>query len=149
MTRLLRILLAIAYLAWLAAWFWAFSFGFSSAYFDHHRATRIPVLLLGLFAVAIPPLSCYWTLSRALAGRLTPLRAVLLNGIASAFPLGLFWSVLAIWRGVAHGMGRNAFEADEAMGNGIVFLFCAAVFLAAVLAVPLVLGCIGICRRRR
>jgi hypothetical protein len=148
MTRLIRPLLALLYAAWLAAWFWTFSFGFSSSFFAYHLGTRIPVLLLGLIAIAVPPLSCYRTVSRALNGTLSPLKAALLNLVASGAPLLLFWGVLALWVQLARLAGHSAFEADEAMGNGIVFLFCVGVFLAAAFGVPLILGLVELWRRR-
>lgn len=143
-----RPLLTACYLAWLTAWFWVFTFGFSSSFFAYHRATRIPVLLLALLAVAVPPLSCRAALDRALKGSLSPLRATLLNLVACAAPLGLFWGVLAAWTALARATGSIAFEADEAMGHGITFMLCAAAALTAVLVVPVMLAGVALWRRR-
>jgi len=147
--RLLSLLLVFAYLAWLSAWFWVFSFGFSAHFFEYHLGTHIPVFFLALVSIAVPPLSCYWTLGRALKGTLGQVRAALLNLAISAAPLGLFWVILAGWVALARWTGHLAFEADEAMGNGIVFMFCVAVVLVAVLCVPLILGGVALWKRRK
>jgi len=147
--RFFFLFLGIAYLAWLASWFWVFSFGFSSSFFEFHRDTRIPVFLLALLAIAVPPLSCFWTLRRVFKKTLSPLWASLLNLAISAAPLGIFWGVLAAWIALARRAGHSAFEADEAMGNGIVYLFCVAVFGVAAVFVPLVLGGRALWQRRR
>jgi len=149
MRRFLRLLGILAWLGWLLGWFWAFSIGFSASYFDFHRATRIPVLLLALLVIGVAPLSCHRYLDRALGGRLGAVRASLANLAVCALPLGLFWGVLAGWVALARRAGRLAFEADEAMGNGIVFLLCAAVVLAAGAVVPLLLGVVTLLRRFR
>jgi len=149
MRRLLQLLGVLAWLGWLLGWFWALSFGFSDSYFDYHRATRIPVLLLALLVIGVAPLSCRRFLARALGGRLGAVRASLANLAFCALPLGLFWGVLAGWVTLARRAGVLAFEADEAMGNGIVFLLCAAVVLAAGAIVPLLLGVVTLVRRFR
>lgn len=136
----IRYLLILSYIAWLAAWFWTFSFGFSQSFFSYHLATRIPVLILALFAVAVPPLACYWTIRRAMEGHWSLAKAVAVNLAANAAPLLFFWGVLAVWVNLARASGHNAFEADEAMGNGITFMLCVAVSLAFGLLVPLILG---------
>jgi len=149
MIKRLRPLLALTYAAWLAAWFWIFSFGFTTSYFTYHLGSRIPVLLLALLAIAVPPFSCAWTIRRALNGTLGPIRAILLNLALSGAPLLLFLGVLATWIKLVRLAGGIAFEGDEALGHGIVFLVCGAVVLAAILIVPLLLGAVALRRHRR
>jgi len=56
---LFRFALIVLYLGWLAGWFWGFSFAYGPSFFEYHLDTRLHILFLALFAVAIPPLVGY------------------------------------------------------------------------------------------
>ena len=141
-------LFIILYLAWLASWFWVFSFGFSSHFFEYHLGTRVPVLIMALVSVAVPPLSAYWAIRRVGQGILGPAKAILFNLALCSAPLALFIGVLSLWVTLARSTGHQAFEADEALGNGITFMLCVVAALGVALAVPLVLGAVKLWKSR-
>lgn len=148
MIKMLRPALFIAFLAWMAIWFWAFSFAYSSNFFQYHLGTRLPFLFLSLLAVAVPPLSSYWVLSRTIRMKSSATRAGLVNLVISALPLLLFLGVYFLWVFLFQGPGRVAFEADEAMAIGIDFALCVGVFVATNVILWLVIVGIKLFGRR-
>ena len=147
--KLLRWALALAYLAWLAFWFWAFSFAYSDSFFDYNRWTRVPALLLALGAVAVPPLSAWTVLRKTHGGSWSKVTAWTVNLALTGLPLAVFWGLMAAAVLIARAFGRNAFSADDAMGVGIDFMLCAAVVVAFNVAVGAwLLGCHLYGRRR-
>ena len=134
-TTLLRTALVVAFLAWMAGWFWTFGYSFSSNFFRHNLDSRFPLVFMKLLAVAVPPLSGYWAVTRTIGHKMGAIKAFLVNLAVSAVPLLVFAAVLEIWLAIARRQGELAFEADEAMGIGIDFLFCQAAFLATNLIV--------------
>jgi hypothetical protein len=126
----LRWALALAYLGWLGFWFWAFSFAYSDSFFRYNLATRLPVLLLALGAVAVPPWSAWVVLRKAHSGAWSKVAAWASHLVVTALPLALFWGLVTAAVLTARAFGRNAFSADDAMGVGIDFMLCAAVVVA-------------------
>jgi hypothetical protein len=122
--------LAAAYAAWLGAWFWAFSFAYGNGFFRYNLATRLPVLLLALGAVAVPPLSAWLVLRKAAGGDWSKAKAWLVNLGVTALPLAAFWALMVAAVQIARAFGRKVFSADDAMGVGIDFMLCAAVVVA-------------------
>lgn len=149
-----RIVLIGLFLAWMAGWFWIFTFAFSSGFFKYHLDTRLPILFLALLAVAVPPLSGYWAINRTIRQKIHPARSFFLNLLLSGLPVFGFWAVFALWVKIAHGFGKVPFEADEAMGNGIDFMLCLAVYIASNIVVAFtlfsrkILECIDWARHR-
>ena len=82
-----------------------------------------------MLSIAVPPLSGYWVVTRTLDQKVSVMRAFVVNLVVSGLPLLLSWAVDSIWLAIAHNSGRLAFEADTAMGIGIVYLFCLLVFI--------------------
>lgn len=97
MAKMLRPALFVAFLAWMAIWFWAFSFAYSSSFFQYDLGTCLPFLFLSLLAAAVPPLSSYWVLARTIRIKSSATRAGLLNLVISALPLLLFSAVYFLW----------------------------------------------------
>lgn len=143
----IRAFLHLLFAVWTAAWFWFFSFQYSSGFFRYHLVSRLLFLALSLLVVAVAPLSGALFISRAVRKKLKPGRAALLHALVSAAPLGLFWSVAVVWVAVARHGGRLAFEADEAMGRGIDFMVCVGVVLLFYLIVGAVLLALVVIRR--
>ncbi len=133
--NVLRWALALAYLGWLGFWFWAFSFAYSDSFFRYNLATRLPVLLLALGAVAVPPWSAWMVLRKARSGTWSKAAAWAIHLVVTALPLAAFWGLVTAAVLVARAFGRNAFSADDAMGVGIDFMLCAAVVVAFDVAV--------------
>ena len=128
--NLLRWGLVVAYLCWAGFWFWAFSFAYSDSFFRYNLATRLPVLLLVLGAVAVPPWSDWMVLRKAHSGAWSRVTAWAVHLTATALPLAVFWGLTAAAVLVARAFGASAFGADDAMGVGIDFMLCAAVVVA-------------------
>jgi hypothetical protein len=128
MRKIIQILLVVAFIAWLYAWLGAFGFSFSSRLFQQ-PISRLFSLLLEMLSIAVPPLSGYWVVTRTLGQKVSAMRAFVVNLVISGLPLLLSWAVYSIWLAIARNAGRLAFEADTAMGIGIVYLFCLLVFL--------------------
>jgi hypothetical protein len=124
MRRIIQILLVVAFIAWLCA----LGFSFSSRLFQQPNS-RLLSLLLEMLAIAAPPLSGYWVVTRTLDHKVSAMRTFVVNLVVSGLPLLLSRSVYSIWLAIARNAGRLAFEADTAMGIGIVYLFCLLVFL--------------------
>jgi hypothetical protein len=127
---MMRVVLAIAFAAWIAVWFWAFSFAFSASYFWYHLPSRLTFFLLALASAAAPPLSGFWVIKRFAAHRFSAFKGCVTHLLVTAIPVLLFWGVGSASVLIANRFGRLAFEADEAMGIGLQFLMCVAVFLA-------------------
>jgi len=87
MSRLRRTVLIFAFVAWMAGWFRSFSLQFSSGFFDHHLNTRAPFLLIALLAVAVPPLSGYWAVTRAVCQKVGAVQAAAAILAISAVPV--------------------------------------------------------------
>jgi len=139
MNRFWQFFLVVSFIVWMTAWFWVFSFAFSSSFFKYHLETRLPSLFLALFSVAVAPLSAYRAISRTIGKSSTALKAYRAHLVISGVPIFLFWAVHALWVAAARILGSHAFEADEAMGVGIDFYLCLTVFLAVDLIVACVL----------
>lgn len=135
MQRIIRILLVVAFIGWMVGWSQALGFSFSSSFFRYHSGSRLPILVMALLAVAVPPLSGYWAVTRTIRKEIGAIKACFINLVISGLPLVISWSVLTLWIMIARRAGKLAFEADDAMGIGIQFLFCQAAFLASNLAV--------------
>jgi hypothetical protein len=148
MAKMLRPALFVAFLAWMAIWFWAFSLAYSSSFFQYDLGTRLPFLFLSLLAVAVPPPSSYWVVSRTIRMKSSATRAGLINLVVSALPLLLFSAVYFLWVYLFQGPGRVAFEADEAMAIGIDFALCMGVFVATNVLLWLVFFGIQVLGRR-
>ena len=131
MNRFYQVLLILAFGAWMAFWFWAFTFQFSSSFFRYHLDSRVPITAMALLAVAVAPLSGYRAITRSIHRKCGPIQAVGVHLLVSAVPIGLFWGVTTLWVVLARRLGSLAFEADEAMGYGIDFMLCFGVFLAS------------------
>ena len=82
-----------------------------------------------MLSIAVPPLSGYWVVTRTLDQKVNVMRAFVVNLVVSGLPILLSWAVYSIWLAIARNEGRLAFEADTAMGIGIVYLFCLLVFI--------------------
>ena len=146
---MIRALLLTVFVAWVAGWFWVFSFAYSDSFFEYHLETRLPFLLLALLAVSVPPLSGFAVLKRFLAAKLPAVRARLVHLFVTSLPIALFWAVYAAWVALARGFGRLAFEADEAMGIGIDFAICIGVVAVANVTLWLALSVISVRRKTR
>lgn len=110
---------AIVSLAWIAFWFWSFSFAYSDSFFAYNPCSRLPVFGAALFgAIAVPAsASLAWRWGRSL---LQTLPIHLVGLVAALSPLALVSFTLSRVRGACH------LEADDAMGAGIDFLILAA-----------------------
>ncbi len=91
----------------------------------------------------------YWVVTRTIDQKVNAIRAFLVNLVISGLPLLLSWTVYTIWLAIASNAGRLAFEADTAMGIGIVFLFCLLVFLVENLAIVCFLVAWTLLRRNK
>ncbi len=129
--RLLRVVVMAALVVWIVVWLRVFGFSFSANSFRHLHGTRLVILIMAMAAVTAPVVSGYWAVTRTTRREEGALKACIVNLVVSGLPLAVFWSVLAVWIRVARRAGELAFEADEAMGIGIVFLFCQAAWIAA------------------
>lgn len=127
--------MAAALGVWVVVWLRVFGFTFSANSFRHLHGTRLAILIMTMGAVTVPVISGYWAVTRAIRRQTGVLKACIVNLVVSGVPLVVFWSVFAVWIRVARRAGKLAFEADEAMGIGIEFLFCQAAFLATNLVV--------------
>jgi hypothetical protein len=123
----------IALAVWGAFWFWAFSWQYSSSFFDHHRASRLPVFLAMLTAAIVLPWSGARQWWRHRRGERSRLEAFGRHLLATGAALGVPFGVVAALR-VAPRSWRPS--ADDAMGIGIDFL----AVLAIAVATALVLG---------
>ena len=148
MKRIIQILLIVAFIAWMVEWFGGFGFSFGSRLFQHPNS-RLLSLFLSMVAIAVPPLSGYWVVTRTLDQKVSAIRAFVVNLVISGLPVFLFWAVHAIWIAVARNAGWLAFQADTAMGIGIDFLFCLFVFLIANLAIVFFLVAYTLVRRNK
>lgn len=135
MRRFVPLVLFAAFVIWIVVWLRVFGFSFSANSFRHLQGTRLTILIMAMAAVTVPLVSGYWAVTRTMRRRVGALKACIVNLVASALPLIVFWSVLSVWLRVARNAGELAFEADEAMGIGIEFLFCEAAWLATNLVV--------------
>ena len=133
--NLLRWALVVAYLGWAGFWFWAFSFAYSDSFFRYNLATRLPVLLLALGAVAVPPWSAWMVLRKARSGTWSKMMAWAVHLMVTTLPLAAFWALTSAAVLIARAFGANAFSADDAMGVGIDFMVCAAVVVAFDIAI--------------
>jgi hypothetical protein len=120
---------ALAALAWVAFWFWAFSFAYSDSFFEYDRCARGSVLAAALFgALAIPS-------SALLAWR----QPSVFHGLA-AHAAGFLVAVGPIVL-VSLALGRVAgpchLEADDAMGAGVDLLILVTLGVASLLALAL------------
>ena len=102
-----------------------------------------------MLAIAVPPLSGYWAVTRTLDGKVSPLKAFIVNLAISGLPVFMFWAVHAIWLEIARNAGRLAFEADTAMGIAIEYLFCLLLFLIVNIPVGCFLLGLTFLRRRK
>ena len=128
MKRIIQFLLVVAFIAWLYAWLGVFGFSFSSRLFQQPNS-RLLSLFLEMLSISVPPLSGYWVVTRTLDQKVNVMRAFVVNLVVSGLPILLSWAVYSIWLAIARNEGRLAFEADTAMGIGIVYLFCLLVFI--------------------
>jgi hypothetical protein len=144
-----RVLLIGALVGWIAVWLPVFGLSFSPSIFQYHRGTRLPALILSLLAIAVPPVSGYWAVTRTIWRKAGALRAFGTNLVVSGAPVFLYWSYHAIVLHLARKKGELAFEADEAMGIGIIYLLCVAIFVGLNVVVGIVLIGIQVMRRRR
>ena len=142
-------MLALGFALWVVAWFWFFSFQYSSGFFRYHLDTRLPFLALSILVVIVAPLSGYWWLKQFLRYRIGGVRAVVYHALVSAAPLALFGCVHASWLSLANRTGRTAFEADEAMGIGINFIVCTNVVLLSYVLVGIAMIVVGISRHKK
>ena len=128
-----------AFGVWIVVWLRVFGFTFSANSFRHLHGTRLTILIMVMTAVMVPVVSGYWAVTRTIERKVGALKACIVNLVVSGVPLVILWSVLAVWIRVARRAGKLAFEADEAMGIGIEFLFCQAAWLATNLVVIFIL----------
>jgi hypothetical protein len=123
-------------MAWVAFWFWAFSFAFSDSFFAYHRHTRIPLFVGAVLCASLLPLSA-WLQWRSVAdGSRSAVRALAWHMAASVVALCL---PLALTFLFSRAEGPWRLEADEAMGAGInnAVLLLLAVSTALILAVAM------------
>lgn len=144
----MQVFLVAVFFVWLIAWLDAFGFSFSARLFQQPNS-RLLSLSLDMLAIAVPPLSGYWVVTRTLDRKVSVIRAFVVNLLISGLPIFLSWAVYEIWLAIARNEGRLAFEADTAMGIGITFLFCLLVFLIENLAVVCFLVILTLFRKNR
>ena len=135
-TALKGFLFVLFYLAWLGFFFWAFSFQYSSGYFQYHFKARVAEVVIGMAVVAVCPLSFVWCRWRVRRRRLGSLSALAIHCVicGAAFLLGV-----EIAGALAKSHGPYHLEADDAMGLGFDLLLILCVFVLSVVVLGLCL----------
>jgi len=136
---MIRALLLIVYLFWMAGWTWAFSVVVGGSGPSHYSGEQFPFLLLALLCVAIPPLTGVYVLKHFFSRDLSAFKAFSYHLAATLAPLALFWTVYAGCTGIARHAGLDAFSAQAMRSIGIDYMLCIGVFLLANITIWLAL----------
>lgn len=108
----MKIVLAVTAVGWVAFWFWAFSFAYSSSFFLYNPHSRIPTFATTLLAICGVPASALIQWRSVRVGRRRPLGALAVHAAASccllAVPLATAFALSRAstpWRLEADGVG--------------------------------------------
>ena len=123
-------------LAWTGLAFWAFSFSYSSSFFQYSRPSRLPPFVAALLAVLIP-ISGVRQWRRVRLGKTSALRAWIAHALAAAASLAPLALVAAI---LARAPDPWRLSGDDAMGVGLNFLGLAALGVASALILGVALA---------
>lgn len=128
-----RALASAVVVAWMAVWFWTFSFAFSDSFFTYNRHSRLPVFAAAWVASG----TILWSAWLQWRRRGPILRALLRHAAGAAGSVALLVVVSAV---LARAPDPWHPSADDAMGTGIDFLMLSALGVASLVALGVALG---------